>query len=76
MAWAFRSRPDLSPPAVEVVKDARDDIAPGYIFLAPEKGDAGQGGSMILDNDGQPVAAPLAERGFGYDELQGADLQG
>ena len=53
--WTFRSRPDLSPPAVEVVKDARDDIAPGYIFVAPQKGDAGQGGSMILDNDGQPV---------------------
>jgi hypothetical protein len=53
--WAFRSRPDLSPPAVEVAKEARDDIAPGYIFVAPEKGDAGQGGSMILDNDGQPV---------------------
>jgi Arylsulfotransferase (ASST) len=52
---AFRSRPDLSPPAVEVAKEARDDTAPGYIFVAPEKGDAGQGGSMILDNDGQPV---------------------
>src|SRR5215211_4448307 len=53
--WAFRSRPDLSPPAVEIAKEARDDIAPGYIFVAPKKGDAGQGGSMILDNDGQPV---------------------
>jgi Arylsulfotransferase (ASST) len=53
--WAFRSRPDLSPPAVEMAKEARDDIAPGYIFVAPKKGDAGQGGSMILDNDGQPV---------------------
>src|SRR5918999_3450166 len=53
--WAFRSRLDLSPPPVEVAKEARDDIAPGYIFVAPKKGDAGQGGSMILDNDGQPV---------------------
>jgi hypothetical protein len=53
--WAFRSRPDLSPPAVQVARETRDDIAPGYIFVAPEKGDAGQGGSMILDNDGQPV---------------------
>ena len=51
---AFRSRPDLSPPAVKVTKKAHD-TAPGYIFVAPEKGDAGQGGSMILDNDGQPV---------------------
>jgi hypothetical protein len=51
----FRSRPDLSPPAVEVAKEARDDIAPGYIFVAPEKGGAGKGGSMIINNDGQPV---------------------
>ena len=52
---AFRSRPDLSPPAVKVTKKAHESTAPGYIFVAPEKGDAGQGGSMILDNDGQPV---------------------
>src|SRR5215218_1130492 len=53
--WTFRSRPDLNPPAVEVAKEARAETAPGYIFVAPEKGDAGKGGSMILDNDGQPV---------------------
>src|SRR5829696_1592780 len=52
--WAFRSRPDLSPPAVEVTTQAHD-THPGYIFVAPENGDAGQGGSMILNNDGQPV---------------------
>jgi hypothetical protein len=38
-----------------VAKEARDETAPGYIFVAPQKGDAGQGGSMILDNDGHPV---------------------
>jgi Arylsulfotransferase (ASST) len=53
--WTFRSRPDLSPPVVEVAKEAHYETAPGYIFVAPEEGDAGQGGSMILDNDGQPV---------------------
>ena len=53
--WAFRSRPDLSPPAVEVATEAREETAPGYIFVAPEKGDAGQGGSMILDDRGQVV---------------------
>ena len=53
--WTFRSRPDLSPPVVEVAKEAHDETAPGYIFVAPQKGDAGQGGSMIFDNDGQPV---------------------
>ena len=51
---AFRSRPDLSPPAVEVTARAHS-IAPGYIFLAPEKGSAAQGGSMILDDSGQVV---------------------
>src|ERR671910_454460 len=53
--WAFRSRPDLNPPAVEVTTEARDGIAPGYIFLAPEKGGAGKGGSMIIDDRGQVV---------------------
>src|SRR5918997_931250 len=54
-ASAFRSRPDLNPPAVEVTTEARDDTAPGYIFLAPEKGGAGKGGSMIIDDRGQVV---------------------
>jgi len=50
----FRSRPDLSPPAVKVTTQAHDDIAPGYIFVAPKEGD-GQYGPLILDNRGQPV---------------------
>jgi Arylsulfotransferase (ASST) len=54
VVWAFRSRPDLSPPTVEVVTQAHD-TAPGYYFVAPEEGDAGQGGSMIVDNRGQVV---------------------
>ena len=53
-AWAFRSRPDLSPPIVEVAKEAHD-TASGYTFIAPEQGDAGQGGSLIIDNKGQVV---------------------
>ena len=53
--WAFRSRPDLSPPAVEVATEAHDDTAAGYIFLAPEKGGAGKGGSMIIDDRGEVV---------------------
>src|SRR5215211_7040979 len=52
--WAFRSRPDLSPPAVEVTKQAHD-TASGYVFVAPEEGEAGQGGSLIIDNNGQVV---------------------
>src|SRR5215203_3116056 len=53
-AWAFRSRPDLSPPAVEVTIPAQG-TAPGYIFVAPEAGGAAQGGSLILDDSGQVV---------------------
>src|SRR5919112_183096 len=52
--WAFRSRPDLSPPAVEVTKKAHH-TAPGYIFVAPEQGDSSQGGSMIVDDRGEVV---------------------
>jgi hypothetical protein len=52
--WAFRSRPDFSPPAVEVTTRAHD-TAPGYIFIAPEKGDVGQGGSLMLDDRGEVV---------------------
>jgi hypothetical protein len=53
--WTFRSRPDLGPPAVEVIAQAHDTAAPGYIFLAPEEGDARQGGSMIVDDRGEVV---------------------
>jgi hypothetical protein len=57
-AWKFRSRPDLNPPVIEVIKQARD-TAPGYIFIAPKNGPGeagpGQDGCVILDNAGQPV---------------------
>ena len=33
-AQSFRSRPDLHPPVVEVNVEARDDVAPVYIFVA------------------------------------------
>jgi arylsulfotransferase ASST len=49
----FKSRPDLKPPPVTVLKDA-DDSAPGYIFLSPKKG-APQKGPEIVEPDGQPV---------------------
>jgi hypothetical protein len=52
--WALRSRPDLSPPSVEVIREARG-TAPGYVFVAPEKGETGQGGSLIVDDRGQVV---------------------
>ena len=49
----FRSRPDLSPPTVEVTTHAHD-TAPAYVFVAPKKG-VGQYGPMILDDSGQLV---------------------
>jgi Arylsulfotransferase (ASST) len=52
--WAFRSRPDLSPPAVELTVRPHN-TAPGYIFVAPEEGGGGQGGSLIVDDRGEVV---------------------
>jgi hypothetical protein len=57
-AWTFRSRPDLHPPVVHVLKNGRG-TAPGYVFLAPKKDPdeegPGQDGPMIVDNLGDPV---------------------
>ena len=60
-ALGYRSRPDLRPPGVRVVKEARGTAA-GFVFIAPKKDyamehpeDAGQDGAMILDNHGRPV---------------------
>ena len=53
--WAFRSRPDLSPAAVEVTTtQAREDTAPGYVFVALKEG-TGEHGPMIIDEQGQLV---------------------
>jgi hypothetical protein len=49
----FMSRPDLRPPPVAVLKRARH-TAPGYLFVAPERG-VDQAGPLILRNDGQAV---------------------
>src|SRR5215212_1501658 len=52
---AFRSRPDLSPAAVEVTTEqAHDDTAPGYLFIALKEG-TGEHGPMIIDDLGQLV---------------------
>jgi hypothetical protein len=49
----YQSRPDLRPPPVEILKQARI-TAPGYIFIAPKK-DVDQAGPLILDNRGHVV---------------------
>src|SRR5215211_2974607 len=52
--WAFRSRPDLSPAAVKMIRQTYGDTAPGYIFVALKEG-AGEHGPMIIDDRGQLV---------------------
>jgi Arylsulfotransferase (ASST) len=51
--WAFRSRPDLSPAAVEVTLRAQGTSF-GYILVALKEG-AGEHGPMIVDDQGQLV---------------------
>jgi hypothetical protein len=65
--WAFRSRPDLSPPPVEVLRRSRG-VAPGYLFAAPKNGPGegypAQDGPVILDGEGRPVwFRPVSEEG-------------
>ena len=49
----FRSRPDLSPPAIRITTQAHC-TTPGYIFIAAKKG-LGQDGPLIVDDFGRPV---------------------
>jgi hypothetical protein len=56
--WAFRSRPDLRPPAVEVRTQAHG-TAPGYVFVSPKKEPGASGLSqdapLIVGEGGEPV---------------------
>ena len=52
-AYRFRSRPDLRPPVVRIVKKA-GATGDGYLLLAPTSG-PGQRGTMIVDNAGHVV---------------------
>jgi hypothetical protein len=51
--WAFRSRPDLSPAAIEVTMRAQGTSS-DYMLLALKEG-AGEHGPMIVDDQGQLV---------------------
>jgi Arylsulfotransferase (ASST) len=58
----FRSRPDLEPPRIKLLKRSRL-TSPGYIFIAPKK-KVTQGGPLILDNRGRVVwFLPVDRRG-------------
>jgi hypothetical protein len=56
--WAFRSRPEFSPPTVEVRTQAHG-TSPGYVFVTPKKEPGASGPSedapLIVDDGGQPV---------------------
>lgn len=63
--WQYRSRPDLSPPRLNITIPAGDDISPGYIFVTPYPG-FGSDGSLpeqptgyIFRNDGDLVWSSL-----------------
>lgn len=57
-ARAFRSRPDLSPPAIKV-NVSSPDMTDGFIFVSPKKEPGEQGPTqdapMIVDGGGEPV---------------------
>jgi hypothetical protein len=74
--WAFRSRPDLSPAAVEVTTaQAHKDTAAGYIFVAFKEG-IGENGPMIIDDQGQLVwfGKYRSARDFKMQYYQGAPV--
>jgi hypothetical protein len=50
---SFRSRPDLTPPALTISTPA-SGAQPGYVFTAPFIG-PGQHGPLIVDDSGEPV---------------------
>jgi hypothetical protein len=59
--FTFHSRPDLTPPAVEVTRQTAQ-AAPGDIFITPQQGPT-QNGVMILNGQGalvwfQPIKPP------------------
>ena len=48
----IRSIPDFRPPVVTV---GEGNLAPGYLFVAPQTNATAQSGAMIVDGTGQPV---------------------
>jgi len=61
-SWQYRSRPDLSPPVLNITINATDKVAKGYLFVAPYpdfNGPSGAGpeqaGAYIFRNNGDLV---------------------
>lgn len=59
-AHRFVTRPDLTPPVVEV--EVSESTTPGFVLLAPKQADAQQG-ALIVDDEGEVVwSQPSGER--------------
>ncbi|HJS93962.1 MAG TPA: arylsulfotransferase family protein [Solirubrobacteraceae bacterium] len=72
--FTFHSRPDLTPPAVEVTKQS-GNAAPGDIFITPQQGPT-QNGVMILNGQGglvwfQPIKPPNIAADLRVQQYQG-----
>lgn len=50
----FASRPDLVPPAVQVLHHEAGQTGDGFLFLAPSSG-PGHRGNLIVDDAGEPI---------------------
>lgn len=63
--WQYLSRPDLSPPKLNITVPAHSSVEPGYLFIAQypgfEEGSAGpeQPGAYIFRDDGDLVWSSL-----------------
>lgn len=77
--WQYRSRPDLSPPRLNITVPAGDGIAPGYIFVGPYPGVGGgpeQPAAYIFRNDGDLVWSGLGYLAGWAANIQVAEYQG
>lgn len=80
--WQYRSRPDLSPPRLNITIPAHDDIAPGYVFVAQYPAFDGrrtgseQPGAYIFRNNGDLVWTSLGYFGGWAANFQAVKYKG
>ncbi|CAM1509411.1 Fc.00g031500.m01.CDS01 [Cosmosporella sp. VM-42] len=80
--WQFRSRPDLSPPRLNITIPATDDVSPGFIFVTPyPRFDAGaklpeQPAAYIFRSNGDLIWSSLGYFSGFVANFQAAQYQG
>ncbi|TPX18626.1 uncharacterized protein E0L32_002483 [Thyridium curvatum] len=80
--WQFRSRPDLAPPRLNITIPATDEVAPGYIFVAPYSGIQGPGArpeqpaGYIFTNTGDLVWSSLGHLAGWVNNLRPVTYEG